>query len=100
MTPEELDRTVEFLVRHSADFAVRFERDHEILTEFMTNVVDLTQLQSRRLDRYDEWLEETRKESQRSQKRNEDFQRDALLLLNRILDRLTPAQNIQSGSVF
>src|SRR5687767_577258 len=31
MTPEELNRTIEFLVRHQAQFSVDLERDHEML---------------------------------------------------------------------
>ena len=31
MTPEELNRTIEFLVRHQAQFSVDLQRDHEML---------------------------------------------------------------------
>src|SRR5262245_47435235 len=31
MTPEELNRTIEFLVKHQAQFSVDLQRDHEML---------------------------------------------------------------------
>ena len=33
MTPEELNRTIEFLVRHQAEFSVDLQRDHEMLNK-------------------------------------------------------------------
>jgi len=38
MTPEELNRTIEFLVRHQAQFSVDLERDHEMLNRGFTEM--------------------------------------------------------------
>ena len=85
MTPEELNRTIEFLVRHQAQFSVDLQRDHEMLNrgfaemfkgfaEVQTSlkslagmqmemalndrrIAELIEIQSQRLDRLDRILE-------------------------------------------
>jgi hypothetical protein len=93
MTPEELNRTIEFIIQSQARLAAAQEQDREdrlkleewskglfsrlsLLSEQQTRLSDH---QSQRMDRYDEWL-----------RQNADFQRQALRLLNSILDRLPP----------
>ena len=47
MTPEELDRAIEFVVRQQAQFSVTLERDHEALNK---GIVEL-QASGKRLER-------------------------------------------------
>ncbi|HEY2379787.1 MAG TPA: hypothetical protein VGK48_01275 [Terriglobia bacterium] len=110
MTPEEIHNTIEFLIQHSAnfsvhmeelrlrleelgnrqqDFARRQERDHEFLMEvtkstaqFQSWAADVFAIESRRLDERDQLHQDARA-----------FQKEALRLLNRILDKLPPAEH-------
>jgi hypothetical protein len=88
VTPEELNRTVEFIIESQARLAAAQEQDRHNRIEFQqwsrgitAQVVELMDRQSSRLDGqerfYRDWL-----------KRNEDFQQEALGLLHLILDRL------------
>ncbi len=102
MTPEELDRTIEFLVRQQAQFSIDLQRDHEVLYRGMTElqismrqlagmqietavnhrrIAELIEIQADRMDRYEKWQQqfqiETRTEHQEVLKR-----------LDSILDRL------------
>jgi hypothetical protein len=107
MTSEELNRAIQFLIDHEARLSIRFE----VLAENMTRLVQISEIQSRRLDRaeksdreaqkrdeefqrrqekFQKRQEEFQKRHEESQKRNEDFQREALHLLYQILDRLIP----------
>ena len=102
MSPEELNRKVDFLIQYQADFALRQERDHEMLVrgldrltldigdlrqstaqfqqataQFQTSATELITIQSDRLDRQDKF--------------QQAMLRQTLHLLNLILDRLPPA---------
>jgi hypothetical protein len=88
MTPEELNRTIEFIVESQARLAAAQEQDRQDRIRFenwskglSAQVVRLLDHQSQRMDRidkfYDDWL-----------RQNADFQKQALHLLNLILDRL------------
>ena len=102
MSPEELDRKVEFLIQYQAEFAIRQERDHEMLVggfvrlthdvselkqtmaqfqqataQFQMSAAELITLHSNRIERLDKFQEAAL--------------RQALHLLNLILDRLPPA---------
>jgi hypothetical protein len=102
MSPEELNRKVEFLIEYQAEFAGRQQRDHEMLVsgfdrltrnvdaltrdvadlrqgtaQFQTFAAELIAIQSNRLDRQDRF--------------QEVVIRQVLHLLNLILDRLPPA---------
>jgi len=82
MTPEEMNRAIEFLIQHSAqfsvqmeqfqlrqeEFAVRQDRDHEMLIRgladlrestgrFQVWATELLAIQSKRLDRHDRILD-------------------------------------------
>jgi hypothetical protein len=113
MNPEELNRTIQFIIESQARLAAAQERDREDrieLQEWSKSLLsqisrtnerlghnaerfaqyaetqsELTEHQSRRMDRldkfYEDWLVQ-----------NREFQRQALHLLNLILDRLTPLQ--------
>lgn len=97
MSPEELNRKVEFLIEYQANFAIRQERDHEMLVggfdrltrdvaelrhataQFQMSAAELITLHSNRMERLEEF--------------QEGALRQALHLLNLILDRLPPASN-------
>jgi hypothetical protein len=102
MTPEETDRTIEFLIQHAAtfsagmdelrlrqeEFARRQERDHEFLitltkstAEFQSWAAEVVSIESRRLDEHD-----------RLHRDATAFHKEALYLLHRILDRLPPTK--------
>ena len=109
MTPEEINRTIEFLIQHSATFSAQMdelrlrqealtrqqeafarqqERDHKSLDR---SLADLT-LQTAR---FESWASEvvaieSRRldEHDRLHKDAREFQSEALRLLHRILDRL------------
>ena len=104
MTPEELNRTIEFIVASQARMAAAQEQDRHDRLEFeewakrllddqkkmmgrlaqiSSRQTELLEHQSQRMDWLDklhaDWLV-----------RNEDFQKQTLHLLNLILDRLPP----------
>ena len=65
MSPEELNRKVEFLNEYQAEFAIRQDRDHamlvrgfetlrESIARFQTFATELISMQSDRLDRQDQ----------------------------------------------
>ena len=105
MTPEEMNRKVEFLIDYQAEFAIRQDRDHEMFVRdhemlvrgfetlresmagFQTFATQLISMHADRLHRQDQLLES----ASRHQTETEAFQRQALHLLNLILDRLPPA---------
>ena len=95
MSPEELNRKVEFLIENQAKFAIRQERDHAMLVrgfdrltrdvadlrqttaQFQMSAAELIVIHSNRLERQD--------------KIQETVLRQIVHLLNLILDRLPPA---------
>jgi hypothetical protein len=91
MTPEEMNRTIEFLIQHSATFSGQLddlkalhERDHKFLVDltqqtarFESWAAEVVSIESRRLDEHDRLHQDTM-----------EFQNEALRLLHRILDRL------------
>ena len=97
MSPEELNRKVEFLIEYQAEFAIGQERDHEMLVrgfdrltrdiadlrqttaQFQISAAELIAIHSNRLERQDKFQEAAL--------------RQVLHLLNLILDRLPPASN-------
>ena len=111
MTPEELNRTIEFLIKQSAEISVRQDRDHEVMARSLARfeaqaekdrrlLAELLAIQSSRLDRAEredraaqKRHEEFQKRNDDSQKRNDEFQKEALRMLHQILDRLTRNPN-------
>jgi len=105
MTPEELNRTMEFIVASQARLVAVKEQDREDRLAFQRRLADLQRQQaellvrqSERLDSFqkfhDDWLRRTNDFQARTedfQARTEAFQVQALRLLNMILDRLPPA---------
>ena len=116
MTPEELNRTIEFLVQHQAQFSVQLERNQEMLTngfaemqkgmaelqksmkvlagvqsEMASNhrrIADLFEIQSRRIDRHDEAYLENTKWQRQIQEWQRQFQEDAQRRHEEALSRL------------
>ena len=81
MSPEELKRTIDFIIESQARLAIAQEMDRERRIELQTltvQVVKLIDYQSERID----WNE---KEQQKARKRHEGLR----AVLNRILDKLT-----------
>jgi hypothetical protein len=106
MTPEELNRTVEFIVASQARLAAAQEQDRHDRLEFekwsKRSLDDHKQLMGRLAQLSDRQTELLDHQSQRMDRldnlhadwlvRNEDFQKQALHLLNLILDRLLPRE--------
>ena len=118
MTPEELNRTIEFIVASQARLAAAQEQDRQDRIEFqewskardaelqaadsrterlITRVVQLqdqqAQLlvhQSERMDSFEKFQEHWLGENSEFQKQSQEFQKQALRLLNMLLDRLPP----------
>lgn len=111
MSPEELNRTIEFIVESQARLAAAQEHDRQDRVEFqewskglssriarveerqsqlLDRQSELLDLQSRRMDRVESVYEKWLKQNGQFQQEVLDFQRQALRLLNLILDRLPP----------
>ena|SRR5262245_15093412 len=100
MTPEELRRTIEFIVESQARLAAAQEQDREERVEFQKWTKDVSlrlagliqiqtqtlETQSRRLDQYEQ---QQRVSEQAAQRRHEEL----LLRLDRVLDMLTGRLN-------
>jgi hypothetical protein len=98
MTPEELDRKIEFIIESQARLAAAQEQDRQDRIAFETwskglsvQVIRLLELQSRRMDRLDKFYEDWLIQNHDFQRQALDFQRQALHLLHKILDRLPPS---------
>jgi hypothetical protein len=89
MSPQEIERTMEFILQHEAQTAAHLERLTSRLDSLaerqgdmqslLIQMTELARVQSQRLDRHDE-----------SFRSIQLWQREALERLDRILDRLTP----------
>jgi len=105
MTPEELNRRIEFIVESQARLAAAQERDRHdrvkfeewskgLFTQMAQTDERLSRLldhQSRRMDRLDKFYEDWLRQNGDFQQQVLDLQRRALHLLNLILDRLPSA---------
>src|SRR5262249_54025027 len=112
MTPEELNRTIEFIVASQARLAAAQEQDRQDRAEsqewskrMMAKVIELQNRQSRRMDWLDkiyaDWTKENRafmtesrdfqKQSHELENESIELQRESRRLLNRILDALAAA---------
>ena len=104
MTPEELNRTMEFIVASQARLAAAQEQDRLDRIEFEkwarnmnSQLVDLQRQQaellvhqSERLDSFQKSQDQAHKSQGEAVKQNRVFQAQAIRLLNMILDRLPP----------
>ena len=97
MTPEELHRTIEFIVASQARLAVAQEQDRHGRVEFQewskgltAQVVRMLDIQSRRLDRQDKFYRDSLKQTEEFQSQVIGLQREALRLLKAIVNKLSP----------
>jgi DNA anti-recombination protein RmuC len=107
MTPEELNRKMEFIVEVQARTSVtldilaaehaKFERwSRNVLTQLAANhqrMVKLAQIQSERLDRSEQRLDRAEREDKAAQKRHEELLKEMRTGFNRILDKLSKQSN-------
>jgi hypothetical protein len=107
MTSEELNRTIEFIVRQNAQFTVNMDQLFRGLNDlkeqtarFESWAAEVVTIQSRRLDQNEERIRQNEErmrlneqESKQGSKEREQLRRDILRLLNMILDRLPPLNN-------
>jgi hypothetical protein len=105
MTPEELNRTMEFIVASQARLAAAQEQDRQDRVEFGKWARNLTARladihkqqaallvhQSERLDAFNKLHHDWLQQNEDGRKQTDDFQKQALHLLHMILDRLPPA---------
>ena len=121
MTPEELNRTVEFLIQHQAQFSVRMdqlaehmdqltfhvtegsvrhERDFEWSKGLLSRIFELAEMQSSRLHLQDRILQQNEEAHRQfwAEWRNDaeearNRHEEALARLDRILEKLTDRKN-------
>ena len=102
MTPQEIERTLEFIVEHQAQAAVHLQQaavqiqrlasrqgKMQSMMELMT---ELAEVQSQRLDRHDETfrsLQAMLQKADGSLQSMQSWQKEALSRLDQILERLT-----------
>ena len=88
MTPEELNRTIEFIIESQGRLAFAQEQDRERRVELQiltAQVVRLTDLQSQRLDRQDQFYRDSLRQTGEFQNQSLQLQNQALQLLNEML---------------
>jgi len=104
MTPEERDRTIEFIIQSQARLAAAQEQDRldriqfevwakrqlDQLNSISNQQIQLLNHQSERMDRLDKFYEDWLSKTDNFQNSVLDLQKQALRLLNLILDRLPP----------
>ena len=81
MTPQEIERTLEFILEHQAQTAVHIQRlaeRHGKMESMIELITELAEVQSQCLNRHDEAF-----------KSMQSWQREALSRLDQILERLT-----------
>ena len=95
MDSDELNRSIQFLIDHQAYFAVRFERNQEVVTETvkrldenLRTLTEISRLQSNRLDRHDQFLHETRTWQKVFEEEAERRHAEVLQRLDGILERI------------
>jgi len=98
MTPEELDRTIDFLVRQQAQFSVDLQLLNRGTTELQASmkklagmqiemtlnhrrIAELIEIQAERMDQYEKWQRQFQLEAREGHE-------EALKRLDRILDKL------------
>ena len=107
MTPEELNRTTEFIIQIQARLAAAQEQDRvgrlqseKELKAFDQRLTGLFEMQVRLLESQTQRLDQYEKENRAAQRRHEAFHEEFLVLmrevrasLDRILDKLTDRLN-------
>ena len=107
MTPEELNRKMEFIVEVQAKTSVTLDilaAEHAEFEGWSRNVlkqlaidhqrmVELIQIQSARLERSEQRLERAELEDRAAQKRHEELLREMRAGFDRVLDKLSEKPN-------
>ena len=107
MTPEELNRTIEFIIQSQARLAAAQEQDRvgrlqseKELKAFDQRLAGLFEMQVRLLESQTQRLDEYEKENRAAQRRHEAFHEEFLVLmrevrasLDRILDKIADRLN-------
>jgi chromosome segregation ATPase len=109
MTPQEIERTLEFIVEHQAQASVHIQQASVHIQQVSVNIqrlserqgkmqsmmelmTELAEVQSQRLDRHDETfrsLQAMLQKADGSLQSMQSWQREALSRLDQILERLT-----------
>jgi hypothetical protein len=103
MTPEELNRTMEFIVQHQAHLAASLDREQETrerderkfeatqsrLAALQLRLTELIEHQSGRLDRHDSMMVEMDQRFRESQRESDRRHQELLSQLRDIFERLT-----------
>ena len=102
MTPEEFERSMDFIVRQQAQFHADLQRHHEewvreekVLKSAIVHLIELARIESERLAGHDKILERQDDILERQDqllRDSKEWQKDAIARLDRILERLTPPQ--------
>jgi len=95
MTPEQIDKTIEFLIQHSATFSAQMDElklRQEELARQQGQANDLLLNLTRQTAKFESWASEVIAIESRRLDEHDRLHRDALRLLNGILDRLPPVQ--------
>jgi hypothetical protein len=100
MTPEEMKRTMDFILQTSADFWAGLQelkalhkdlaRHDKEFARMFKMLSDLIVIESERLDRNDAEHRKFVENMERSDKRHEELRQDFLRELRRLIDRLPP----------
>jgi hypothetical protein len=86
MTPEELNRTIEFIIQSQARLAAAQEQDRRDRLEIDQRLIQLAEVQSSRMDRLDKAHADWLKRDDIYQRESLDFQRQSLDILRQLLD--------------
>ena len=95
MTPQELERTLDFIVHHEAQASIHIERlaaRQGEMQAMMALMTELARVQSQRLDRHDETfhsMQDSLHSMQDSLHSMQALQKEALARLDQILYRLS-----------
>lgn len=103
MTPEELQRSMDFIIRQQAQFHADVQREQErrvqvesLFKSTILKLTDLAQIESQRLEGHDQRLERHDRELRRSEQWHKEFMtnaqknhEEAMARLDRILERLS-----------
>ena len=102
MTPEELERSMDFIVRQQAQFHAALQRQQEewikeekVFKSAILQLIELARIETERLEGHDKILERHEAMLARQDqllKDSREWQRDAIARLDSILQRLSPPQ--------
>ena len=82
MTPEELNRTIDFIVQSQARLTAAQELDREDRVHFEKRAANLLEMQARLLESQSRRLDEHQGENRAAQKRHEELHEEFLEFMN------------------